>query len=268
MPSAKPVPLARKLYAPLRRGLAAADPAQRPEGLHAGGPALKILAQEGPAATSLALWTVETIQHLVPAAEQAALEEGLAQLREVLALRERLVAALPPEKVRMGEGYEALSKAAGKLKDPAGESAPLVAVRAALGAFRCLPGGYNERAVSFCGDAVEAAVKALSGEGGESVRRYLVELDERALALEFAAWASAKGPLQAPPAIRRVLWRGADEKGHPALWVVRLAEGGHGILSKVGRRWAWTQGTRDEVLASVPDAQFAAAVETTTARDS
>lgn len=72
---------------------------------------------------------------------------------------------------------------------------------------------------------------------------------------------------QAPPAFERVLWRGADAKGYPAWWLVRLEAGRYAVLGKFGRRWALQEADWDSALALVPDDQFEAAVTVACARD-
>lgn len=39
------------------------------------------------------------------------------------------------------------------------------------------------------------------------------------------------------PTIELVLWRGANGKGFPAFWLVRLAKKQYGLLAKVGKQW-------------------------------
>ena len=45
-----------------------------------------------------------------------------------------------------------------------------------------------------------------------------------------------------------------------ALWIALLQDGHFGLLFKVARRWRWVTGSRDDVLACVPDPLFADAV--------
>jgi hypothetical protein len=248
---------ATKLYAPLERGLAIAG-GPRPPRLHASGPAAKVLANEGPCAFKLALWSAGLIRARVPKPEKAALDKGFVALDKVDALRDKLVATLPDREIRMGPGYDQLSKAAEKMPELAGTSEPIIAVRAAIDAFQCLPGGYNERAIAYCGAAVEATVRALLADA-KAVTAYLVELDRRVLVEEVRATAKSRS-LELPP-VTRVLWRGADDKGFPALWLVELADNQLGLVCKLGRRWQLTTGTRDHVLATLPDTHFAAAVD-------
>jgi len=53
-------------------------------------------------------------------------------------------------------------------------------------------------------------------------------------------------------------WRWA-EKGKTAMWIVQLEEG-FALWWKVRGQWRLVEGPRDDVLASVPDAQMASAV--------
>lgn len=256
------------LYKPLARALVAADPTCWPKGLHAGGPRAKMVAQEGPASVRLALWSAQTARAVTRGAERQALDEAIEQVEESLKLYHHLVATLPPAQVRMGKGYEQLSKRGGQLKDPKGESLAHGVARAALGAFRCIPGGYAQRAVVFAAEAAEQTVQLLREKGdSEAVSRYLAELDDRILEEEFMAAAKAKGKLDPLPEISRVVWRGADGKSLPALWLVRLRSGNYGYLAKVGSRWSYSEADRDTALASVPDDHFESAAEAVAARE-
>ena len=53
--------------------------------------------------------------------------------------------------------------------------------------------------------------------------------------------------------------RGASE-GKVCLILAELAGDTFGLLFKAKRRWRWVEGTRDDVLASVPDDFFERAV--------
>ena len=55
--------------------------------------------------------------------------------------------------------------------------------------------------------------------------------------------------------VARCLWRGTDADG-AALWLAELEGGTSGLLRKVGRRWQWFEGPRDEVLANLPGERF------------
>jgi hypothetical protein len=250
------------LFGPLARGVALADPKQLPPDMHAGGPAAKIIGQEGPSAFRIALWSAQHIFDLVPKSEKTALTLSLAQLVAADVLYVELLPELMKKGGRMGKTYERIDKAADALKDPEGESPPIVAARAAVQAYACLPGGYNERAVKAAGDAVEVVVRALAGA---AVREYLAELDDRILIEEMDA-AMLDKKIEHPE-IERVLWRGIDAKGFPALWVARFAGKSYGLFWKLGARWTLTTGTRDDIVATIPDAHLEKAVDIILRRD-
>jgi hypothetical protein len=63
-----------------------------------------------------------------------------------------------------------------------------------------------------------------------------------------------------PPAVRRVVWRGASAR-EVMVWIAELDPDGRlGLLVRIGEEYLWTTGDRDTVLASVPDQLFAEAV--------
>ena len=241
----------RDLYRPLLKALAAAPDTLHPTvAVHANGPAAKVLGQEGPCAYALTCWAAELIGHLVPPEQQEERDR----------LFDMATRAKAPE-------YSRMWNAAVYPKIENGESPAVRAARMAVGTRGCVAGGYDQRAVSFATTAAEAVVEALLAAGEEeTLRAYLVELDERVMKWELVAVASKKGKREREPAVDRVLWRGADDKGYPALWIARLAGGQHALLAKLGRRWSWLEGSLDDVLASVPDQQFEAAAATCAAR--
>jgi hypothetical protein len=119
---------------------------------------------------------------------------------------------------------------------------------------------------------VARTVKWLSRDGPEPVRAFLITLDEelRRLDVVHALYLKKKTP-SAP--ITRALWRGGT--GNKVLYWLALLEGGRapcsqeesvffgghlGLLSKIGSRWTWTEGSRDDVLATIPDDRFEEAV--------
>jgi hypothetical protein len=99
----------------------------------------------------------------------------------------------------------------------------------------------------------------------EDLTAFLEELDERILAREFEAAALQKTGVVPPPV--QVLWRGSDEQGFTSIWLVRLLDGGYGLLHGVGRRWLLSQGARDELLAAIPDQMREAATQVAQLRD-
>ena len=107
--------------------------------------------------------------------------------------------------------------------------------------------------------AGERVVKILlEAEGKDAVRGLLTDLDEELRRLDIAHAVDLKKKTPSRP-IARAIHRGA-EKGKVILWLAEL-EGGHlGLLSKQGRLWTWSEGGRDDILATIPDAHFERAV--------
>ena len=114
-------------------------------------------------------------------------------------------------------------------------------------------------------NALQLAFTELAGDPEEAAAFARV-VDDLILAHEFAA-AYAKYAKGDAPAIERVLWRAADDKGFPAYWFVRLRPREYGLLAKLGGRWGWHAGDRDTMFATVPDALLDAATEIAIARD-
>ena len=56
-----------------------------------------------------------------------------------------------------------------------------------------------------------------------------------------------------------VLWRGLTGM-KTTHWIVRLADGSHGLIAKTRGRWTFAAGSRDDVVASLPEQQMEAAV--------
>lgn len=107
--------------------------------------------------------------------------------------------------------------------------------------------------------AMTKAVKLLGErDGAAAVRAFLAGLDEelRRADVLYAIEQREKAPTS--PVVRAI-WRGVGDKGLVALWCAELADGRFGLLRKEGRRWVWSEGAPDEILAQVPDAHFDAA---------
>jgi predicted DNA-binding WGR domain protein len=259
---------AKKLYFPLKKGYEAAAELARPQSLHAGGPAAKILSAEGPAAFRLSLWAAEQVAPLVPKKEKAALDGELERLRGANATYDEITATHSDTERRMYSGYEKLREVSKNLYQQMieGDSLAVACARGCNETFRDIPGGYSQRALSDAGVAIVSAVQALAeGRGDDAVTDFLVALDERVMIEEFNATCLAKTK-QPAPAIAKVLWRGADDKGYPAFWIVRAGER-YAFLGKIGRRWGLQEGDLDSVLALVPDALFEAAAMMVYERD-
>lgn len=88
--------------------------------------------------------------------------------------------------------------------------------------------------------------------------RLVAALDDELFRLEAAELvASYDGPAEA---IEDVLWRGEGQKNRLGRCIVRTAES-YGIVIKLKGRYQWFAGGRDDVLATIPDAELDAAVK-------
>jgi hypothetical protein len=112
------------------------------------------------------------------------------------------------------------------------------------------------------GAARPAGVKTvgilLEAEGKDAVRTFLADVDEELRRLDVAHALDLKKKTPTSPIVRAV-HRGA-EKGKVVLWLAELENSQLGLLSKQGVRWAWNEGGRDEILATIPDVHFERAV--------
>jgi hypothetical protein len=226
------------LYIVVRKALRAVPAASHPPHIHAGGPLAKILGNEGPTGWSLAVWAAE----LIPSDEDD---------------YKRLMKLARDEK---SPKYQTLwSVAYDKYKTPS-----LRAARSAVLARGSMAGGYVTRASSYAAEALVEALGTITD--GARIKKLIAEADDRTLVAEFVAAAKERGGRE-DQKCQRVLWRGPDDKGNCGLWLVRVAAGKYALLSKQGKRWSWSEGTRDDVLSTVPDKFFADATRIAIARD-
>jgi hypothetical protein len=161
-------------------------------------------------------------------------------------------------------GYMALAERANTLRARPQRSAALDVVLNGVAAARSLAkGGATTADVNkFSALAAAAAVRALGGapdRPAPAVRAFLPRLDDAILLRELAAMLDERElrPTHAPTT---VLHRPAGTGKTPALILTRLEGGSFGLLAKPKTRWQWLEGDKDHVSASIPDAQFAAAV--------
>lgn len=118
----------------------------------------------------------------------------------------------------------------------------------------------------FATEALELVFAELEAIDPMQASAFATEIDDLILGHELAA-AYTKFAKGDPPAFERVLWRGADAKGFPAFWFVRLGRDEYGLLAKLGGRWGWHVGDRANTFATVPDALLDAATAMALARD-
>jgi hypothetical protein len=107
----------------------------------------------------------------------------------------------------------------------------------------------------FSRDAAARVVEA----AGVDAKAYLAALDQRILLRELEAMHEERQVKPSSPAVAICVRPKGKMKRVPPLVVARLQSGRYGLWHKVGTRWAWSEGSRDEVLATVPDAFMEAA---------
>ncbi len=124
-----------------------------------------------------------------------------------------------------------------------------IALQAAVEAIRCH--GHESCGVASRRAAVLAA-KLLGPSMVPILAAELTRLD--------AVTACRIHELTPPQRIVETLWRGATGVA-VTHWIVRLEDETFGLLAKARGRWSWSVGSRDDVIATVPDALMPAAVE-------
>lgn len=223
--------------------------------LHAGGQMPTLSSR---AYVALALFCAERVAPLADAADRPRIEAALAIARDAVENGRREVFPANLDKVTND-----------KTRTPA-----FVAARAAA---------METRTFYLRPDLIGAALRPAIGKavklvlevhGVEGLRDFLLDLDEEILRLDCVTALERQEKTATSP-IAHALWRGVttpDKKAgdQPAKvnhWLARLENGRYGLLAKLGRRWAWTEGPRDDVLATVPEALFAEAVREVLARD-
>jgi hypothetical protein len=107
---------------------------------------------------------------------------------------------------------------------------------------------------------LEALQKARGTKG--LIREFIALLDDKIMELAFRTALNEHAPRATAGVPRDVLWVG----GKPLHWLVRT-DRRYGLLGKIGPRWRFVEGERDEVLATVPDAYFDAAVRAISAQE-
>jgi hypothetical protein len=224
----------------MKKALALAPAGAHPKSIHAGGPAVRVVKFEGPACLSIAAWQTGLLASTLADGERARFDKWMK------------MACDSPQ-----PSYNALGVAT-----PKGSPA-LIAASHCVSARGAMAGGYDSRADAA--DITELVIRHL-GTDAKAIERFISELDDRLMAYELGAAARVKGGRDFA-VFERVLWRGGDAKGDCVTWVARVRTGVYSILSKVGARWRWAEGTRDDTLASVPDGLFAAATREAFARD-
>lgn len=110
------------------------------------------------------------------------------------------------------------------------------------------------------------AKKADGDDPANPCTAFLRCVDEGLRKLDVAN-ALEKRKQQPSSPVARAIWRG-DDGTKVRIWLAQLEDGAYGLLYKPKSRYAWLEGDRESVLASLPDAWFgeAMAAEGLTAR--
>jgi hypothetical protein len=104
-----------------------------------------------------------------------------------------------------------------------------------------------------CGKGSRAAAAAAARLLGAS---FLDELDAELVRLD-AVTMLQKQEID-PGAPIKALWRGTTGT-KTTHWIVELSDGRYGLIAKARGRWTWFSGSRDDVMALVPEAQMKSA---------
>lgn len=187
----------------------------------------------------LVIYFARRVAHLVPKSEKKAFER----------LLQLAVTAIAAE----------------RSSEPLREAIMRASKEGALGIARsaCVEASATMSRPDMAGVAARPAgvkmVSILLEDGGkDEVRRFLGDLDEELRRLDIAHAIDLRKKSPSRP-IARAIHRGA-EQGKVVLWLAALEGGQLGLLAKEGRLWAWVEGGRDEILATIPDVHFEAAV--------
>jgi len=169
---------------------------------------------------------------------------------------EEAVGAFLAKPFRMGKADPALRKLQALGEPTPGSSVPLVCLhRAASGAAT-----YARGKPDLVHTSAAVSVSRVTGEltldpQPMTARAFLQALDDALMRYEMAA--AIRERAGATPPIARVLSRTADVAGAMTCWIGVLEDGRYALLTKLDRvKWLFVEGSRDHVLASVPDALF------------
>jgi hypothetical protein len=228
----------------LKAALAIAKTARPAAPPHLGGPAPKLSA---PATARIAIWCAERMRDRATPRLAAIMAPHLAEARTFL---ER------PDAAR-----ESRARLADPRRYPRGaESVARLAVEAALRSA-CKPGqiAVPTRDAVRMSIRLERDAAATVAESDAAMCRFVDDLDQELMRVEVETILVPR--VDCIPAFGRVLWRavgpGLDRATH---FVVALEPEGYGLLAKLGGRYSWHEGGRDEILATVPDGMFESAV--------
>ena len=224
---------------------------------HLGGPAPTL----SPAGTArVAQWCAELARTLARSPELVAIDAHLADVRALLSDRAFAEA-------RRAEPFDTTGPSIERrvLVDHSLPDATVVARHAVHAAIiaAARPGLVR----GPVRDAVQRTIRLLRNRTVEAVgndplamRRFCDELDGRLVRTEVEEVLVARLGLQ--PTFEDVVWRAppGPTLARAPTFILGLGPESFGLFAKLGHRYAWNFGTRDHVLATVPDVWMASAV--------
>ncbi|MGZ3422667.1 MAG: hypothetical protein ACXVEF_02595 [Polyangiales bacterium] len=237
-------------HAILRKALRELAPEHVPDPpYHAGGPLLTCPALDQ---IRISLWCAELLDARAKQTERA-------EMKAIADLVQKFLRA-PLHEADDRAMYGELSRLSNKAKK---DSAALACMRAAASGSSVYMRGKADLVFSSATASVMRTVKELVEDPRPmTARAFLEALDLRLMIAELngAYREKIKGE---PLSIERVLYRSGDANGKMACWIARLEGGTYGFLGRLGEgprpKWSFISGSRDHVLASVPDDRFAEA---------
>lgn len=138
------------------------------------------------------------------------------------------------------------------------DSAPLACLRRTVKGTATLLRGKQDLVFTSINSAVLRTVNELTAQPRPmGVREFLSQLDQRLLCGELAG-AYRERVKEPAPRLERVLFRWGAARDKPTCFLAKLDSGRLGLLVRLASKsrrsgWTWVEGSRDDVLATVPD---------------
>lgn len=211
-----------------------------PEPFHGGGPPLKIDAE---AYVVGALWLADRMRPYLDERDRADFEAFVALAKKQLELG-------PDDKTNQKAIFAAN---AGKYARVPAKIGAWAAHEAGNWAWRSIYAGGAAR------PAAANVARFLAKKAPAELPGYLRELDAYCLYLEALTQLREKNQ-KTSAKVAQALWRG-HENNKVLCWLMRLDNKKLALLFKEKTRWRLVEGERDDVLATVPEAHFQAAVD-------
>jgi len=254
----------------LSPALGLVPPAERPAQIHASGPIPRF------SALGLARWLASTAaEHAAPfqaavvrsiVGELEAYAANPVEAREAQSDGDALDAAYDPDLQPAIARLHAATRF--RQKDSGFVNVCRFAACVAMFTFAGQRASANRALLDAIGAASNLFAAGVAPVAFPSPAAFAEALDQQMLRLELEEAFSAQTRAPAP-AVAAVLWRAGDGD-KASIWLVRLASsaGRYGLLLDSPPQRRWLEGTRDDVLASVPDGFFDAATAAVLAAES